>query len=303
MSGRIRSSHAGRCQARWPSRLIADGHQHHPDQGHVEQDGGAETEPEQLAGDVRAQHERVEDADHDQCRARDDRRRAGHAGDQAGARVPAQPVLLPDPAEQEDLVVHREPEQDREHQHRRERVDRHRLVDAEPLRAPAPLEDGHEDAVRRPDADQVQRSGLERHPHRPEHRDEDQQRQQQHGRDEPRHPRLQLAGQVDLECRVAGDHHGTAVRVGDGRQHVRPEGVDEVGGLLGLRRGVGQGGQHHDLAVRADGRRGDRADARGGLELTRHRRDVPVGVADPSTSTTIWSGPLKPGPKPSASMS
>ena len=49
----------------------------------------------------------------------------------------AQPVL-PDPRQQEHLVVHRQPEEDREHQDRDPARHRHRVVEAEQARRPSP---------------------------------------------------------------------------------------------------------------------------------------------------------------------
>ena len=56
--------------------------------------------------------------------------------------------LLVDAADEEHLVVHREAEQDREHHHRQERLDRPGPVDADQAAPPAPLEDGGDDAER-----------------------------------------------------------------------------------------------------------------------------------------------------------
>ena len=60
-------------------------------------------------------------------------------------------VALADPAEQEDLVVHREPEQHREEEQRHPRLDDVDLLEAEQLGADALLEDEHEQAVGRAD--------------------------------------------------------------------------------------------------------------------------------------------------------
>ncbi len=65
------------------------------------------------------------------------------------------------PRQQEHLVVHRQPEHDREHQHRHERRDRHLLVDADQRGAPAPLEHRDDDAVRGPDRQQVEHRRLD----------------------------------------------------------------------------------------------------------------------------------------------
>ena len=58
--------------------------------------------------------------------------------DHGPLRVEVLAVLLAHPAHQEHLVVHREAEQDREHEHRCQRHDRHRLVHADQAPAPSP---------------------------------------------------------------------------------------------------------------------------------------------------------------------
>jgi len=62
--------------------------------------------------------------------------------------APAVPLLV-DTADEEHLVVHRQSEQDREHQHRQERLDRSRLVDTDQRRPPTVLEDRGDQAERR----------------------------------------------------------------------------------------------------------------------------------------------------------
>ena len=74
----------------------------------------------------------------------------------AAVRVAGRDPGLVHPGEQEDLVVHRQPEHDGEHQHRHERRDRQVLVDADQPRAPAQLEDRDDHAVRGTDRQQVE---------------------------------------------------------------------------------------------------------------------------------------------------
>ena len=73
-------------------------------------------------------------------------------------------VALADPAEQEDLVVHREPEEDGEEEERHPGLDRVRLLEAEQLGADALLEDEHEQAVGGADREQVERDRGRRRP-------------------------------------------------------------------------------------------------------------------------------------------
>ena len=79
-------------------------------------------------------------------------------------------VLLADAGEQEHLVVHGQPEQDGEHEHRDEGHDRHGRLEPDQRAAPAPLEDHDHHAVGGADAQQVEQHRLERHQHRPERR-------------------------------------------------------------------------------------------------------------------------------------
>jgi hypothetical protein len=81
---------------------------------------------------------------------------ARHRSHDALGRPGAAVVLLVDPRLQEDVVVHREPEEDREHEEGHEGDDRHVAIDPEQARAPAPLEDGDDDAVGRGDRQQVE---------------------------------------------------------------------------------------------------------------------------------------------------
>src|SRR5207245_6902305 len=102
--------------------------------------------------------------------------------------APAALIDLPDPRQQEDLVVHRETEEDREHHHWHERRDRARLLDAEEAAQPAPLEDGDHYAVGRADREQVHDHGLQRHEEAAEHGHQQQEAQHEHGADEDRQP-------------------------------------------------------------------------------------------------------------------
>ena len=97
-------------------------------------------------------------------------------------------VLLADPGQEEHLVVHREPEEDGEHDQRQERVDRHRAVQPDELVAPTPLEHRDEHAVGGGDRQQVHEGGLERDEDRAEHDHQQQERHRHDGGDEDRQP-------------------------------------------------------------------------------------------------------------------
>ena len=78
-------------------------------------------------------------------------------------RVAGLRVALADAAEQEHLVVHREPEQDREEEERHPGLDDVDLLEAEEPGADAVLEDEHEQPVGGADREQVeQRSRCRR---------------------------------------------------------------------------------------------------------------------------------------------
>ena len=91
-------------------------------------------------------------------------------------------VLLLDAGEQEDLVVHRQPEGDAEHQDRRGRCRVRPVgVKSRDPRAVAVLEDPDHRPERRGEAEEVQHDRLERHQHAAEH--QEQQHEGGHGDD------------------------------------------------------------------------------------------------------------------------
>ena len=105
-------------------------------------------------------------------------------------------VLLADPRDQEDLVVHREPEEDREHHHRHERRDRHLVVDPDQFAEAAALGDQGHHAVGRADREQVHDRGLERDQRRVEGDQQEQNAQSDDESDEEGQALLQSIGQV-----------------------------------------------------------------------------------------------------------
>ena len=114
-----------------------------------------------------------------------------------------QPVL-PDPREQEDLVVHRQSEQDAKIRIGPAR-DRHRVVEPEELGAPAPLEDHGEHAVRRADRQQVHHRRLERDDDRAEHHASSSTETPHHEPDDQPQPLGQQVRDVGEHRRAAGD--------------------------------------------------------------------------------------------------
>ena len=114
-------------------------------------------------------------------------------------------VVLLDPAEQEDVVVHAQAEQDREEEDRDPGLDRRGLLEAEQIRADTLLEDQDHQAVGRTHGKQVEDDRLERQDDRAE---DDHQEQEAQAEDEGEDDRRVSAGQVEevgVEGGVAGD--------------------------------------------------------------------------------------------------
>ena len=128
-------SQRGRYQLRSPSSAIADGTR--IERTIVASRRTATPRPKPICWrKVRlAGREAAEDGDHDQGRAGDDpapSRCRPTATDSALSL--GQVVVLLDPAEQEDVVVHREAEEDREEEERQPGLDRLDLLEAEEVR-------------------------------------------------------------------------------------------------------------------------------------------------------------------------
>ena len=197
-------------------------------------------------------------------RAVDARPSATASGVVAGAVV-----LLADAREQEDLVVHREPEEDGEHHHRDEGRDGPGLLDAEDAVPPSPLEHGDDHAVRGADRQQVHDHGLQRDEQAAEHGHQQQEAEHEHRADEDRQARRQSFRHVDARRGEAAHVHlhvGTAQRRGD---DVVAQGGDEVGGGDRLRRARRDHADDRGVARRADGRSDDRGDVGRLLQLRR----------------------------------
>ena len=97
-------------------------------------------------------------------------------------------IFLAHAAEEEHLVVHREPEEDREHHHRDVRDDRDRPVEADPGDTVALLEHRGEHAVRTADGEQVHERCLQRCECRAERHQQQQQAQPDDDGDDQRQP-------------------------------------------------------------------------------------------------------------------
>ena len=150
--GSRRSSHPGSHQARLPISSMIAGTRMLRITNASMNDGRCQGDAEQLDRQVPAERERGEDADHDRGGRRDHPAGRGEAVDDRLGGVLALLPLLVDARHQEDLVVHREAEDDREDHHRQERLDRRRGVEPDQAPEPTPLEDRDDDAERGADA-------------------------------------------------------------------------------------------------------------------------------------------------------
>ena len=197
---------------------------------------------------------------------------------------------------EEDLVVHREPEDDREQHHRQERLDRAGPVHADDARQPSPLEDCDHDPERRADAQHVHQHRLERNEHRPEHRHE------QEGGHENDHPDEQRQLVRERVAKVV-EHRGRAadVNLRSGcPPHLRhgcgAQAADQRLGRRALRRSRGVCREHRDVAARAElGRRYTCDAALGGQGVAQPDRGRPVTRARERGHDL--ERPVEPGPE------
>ena len=163
--------------------------------------------PSALRNDVGAQHEGAEHRHHDRRRCGDDPGRGRQPPrDRLRGITRLQPVLA-DPADEEHLVVHRQPEQDREHQDRDERGQRRLAVDADEPAEPAALQRVGDHAVRGADRQHVHHGSLDRDGDAAEHHEQQQERQAHHTADEQRQRGDEAVGHVERDGRPAADVH------------------------------------------------------------------------------------------------
>ena len=211
-----RRTRSGRYQFQRAEQLHRRRHEDRADDRRVEQDRRREPEAELLQPDEAARDEPGERRDHDDRRGRDDASRVLEAVRDRRLVVVAAVPLLADPREQEHLVVHRQPEEEREQEDRDPRVDLGRLAQPE-ARSPAVLEREHEHAVRRADREQVHQDGLRRQHDGAERAQQDQVRDHEHREDEPRERAVGLVDEVDAERgRAAHEHLGPGREPGCG---------------------------------------------------------------------------------------
>ena len=256
---------------RAPEEVHRRGYEQQADHGRVEDHADTETEREHLHHDVRGQHERQEDAGHDEGGAGDDARRGGQAGGDGQVVVAEVQPRLADTGQQEDLVVHGESEDDREHHHRHVRLDGHLLGDAEQRSAPAPLEDRDHHTVGSRDGEQVQYGGLERDERAAEDGEQEYEGGGHDHADDQRQFGEEGVGEGLARDGGAGDEAGRAGAGERGGHGLVPERVDQVGGGPVLRAGGrGEGGDQHGV-VGAGLRGRHRRDARHGRQVVSQR--------------------------------
>ena len=170
--------------------------------------------------------ERGEDRDHDQRRAGDHAGRPGQAVGDGRRVVTRAPVRLLDARQEQDLVVHRQPDQDREHDDRVARDGVAERLEVQQLVEVALLEDPDQGAEARREREQRHHDGLDRDGERAEQQEQDDRGGEQRRPDGPRDP-LRLAQQEVLaERRGAADLHpadapGPAGQPADARDHRR----------------------------------------------------------------------------------
>ena len=168
------------------------------------------------------------------------------AGDDGLARLARVHEVLAHAGDEEDLVVHRQAEQDPDQQDRQERQHRRGLRHVEQIGEVAVLEDPDDGAHRRGDAQQEAERGLDRHVERAEHDGQQQQRQADDHDHVARQRGGELVGGVDVQRRGARHEPLDAGVLGDPVGAVA-QGGDEVARLVGggaaLRR------DHHDRQV------------------------------------------------------
>src|SRR3954468_6004996 len=219
------------------------GQQDAADDGGVDQDGDGEPESHLLE---------VEEAEGDEAREHADHHRGGAGHGPGGGRDPlpdglvgahAAVMELADPREDEDVVVHREPEEDHEQEQRQPFGPPADRGEPEQRLSVAVLEDEHEQAVGGPDREQVEDDRLDRDHDRVEGDQHEQERESEHEGEDQRQPAPQLTGEILRARRVAAD---VDARAGDLPDRCGDDLVAERGGPVVppplsrlVRRGVG----------------------------------------------------------------
>ncbi len=175
-------------------------HQQSADHGRIDRDRDHQPDPDHLHEHDARGGERADHDDQQQRRAGDDPAGPLQAEGNGLAVVTGPVVLLPDPAEQEHLVVHRQPEQYGEQQHRVGRVEEAGRGEVEQAGQVAVLEDPHHRTERGGQRQHVHQQRLGRQHNGAEGNE---QQHERHQYDEPGHPRRPLAQYVSRSTSAA----------------------------------------------------------------------------------------------------
>ena len=153
------------------------GQQDAADDRGVDEDRGGGADAEDLQVDQRQRGEDGEDRRHDQRGARHHPGARRDAADDRLLRRRAARPQLADPAQDEHVVVHADPEQEHEHHQRHPVDDPAEPGVAEQALQPPVLEDQRDQAVGRADGQQVERDRHQRHGQRPERHEQQDERE------------------------------------------------------------------------------------------------------------------------------
>ena len=245
------------------------GDQQRPDDRRVDQHGDRRPDPELLDEDDLGGGEGPD-------RDREQDRRGGH--DPAGALEPdrdglaivvASVARLLDSRQQEDAVVGREPEDDREQQQRLGRLEPALARVAEQVLEPPVLEDQHQDPEGGAEPERVHQHLLQRQDHRAGHQEED----DEGDHDDDRQHLRQVVAEARLQVEEVGGEAGH----GDGRVELA-QALDQILALLAQRRGARDRLDRVDRAFEPP-RRVDRVDPLDPLGLGSD--PLGLGVRDP----------------------
>src|SRR5581483_9830295 len=182
-------------------------HHHRADERRVEEDRDGETAAELLEADDAPGQEPGERRDHDHGGRGHDPPRALEADRHGPAVLSGLVPGLAHPADEEDLVVHREAEEHREEEDRDPAFDLRELVEAEHVVADSEPEDHDEDAVAGRDRDQVEEDRLQRQQQGPERPHQQEVRQREHADHQPRERVVRPLEEVDALRRSAAGLH------------------------------------------------------------------------------------------------
>src|SRR5262249_54726148 len=203
----------------------------------VEEDAGGEAGGEDLDFGFGAGGEREEGEEEDEGGAGDEASGAAEAGDDGGGWQLGAVGGLAEAGAEEDLVVHREGEEDREHEQRDVDDERAGGADAvDELGAVALLPDEDEDAAGGGEREQVEEHRLEWQQERAEGAGEQDERDERDQAEHEREVAVDGGDEVAGLRRLTADHHAGR-RLGD-RAHLGEQTTADAGAAVGAREHV-----------------------------------------------------------------